>query len=144
MTISEPLLLTVSKTITQLITEHFHRPFIQLHGSIQKKKSLFFILLYWNAPVKLVAVLALGTELKSKSHTQPLPLTILKKHFPLFRISSLAQSVLRENGDLLLLLIHTRDLPQIEETLKNHDENCLAVHLLWIQWLMILTKICLP
>lgn len=40
----------------------------------------------------LVAVLALGTELKSKSHTQLLPLTILKKHFPLFRIASLAQT----------------------------------------------------
>lgn len=78
----------------------------------------------------LVAVLALGTELKSKSHTQLLPLTILKKHFPLFRIASLAQTILRENGDLLLLLIHTRDVPQIEETLKSHDENCLAVHLL--------------
>lgn len=47
MTISEPLLLTVSKTITQLITEHFHMLFIQLHGSIQKKKSLFFSIYFY-------------------------------------------------------------------------------------------------
>lgn len=138
-----PLLLTLPNAITQhLLTEHGQKIFVHLHCSIQKKKFLISpILVYIKM---LLAVLALGAELKSKSQTQLLPLTILKGISccsELLRcITVCAKGKWKSPA---VADIHQRSTTDRRDP-KNHNENCLAVHLLCIWWLITLTKICFP